>query len=107
MKRKRKPDYIDEREFNRMIEKRHASTSPQRDSRGDSAVDEVQETNLGRDYREEPADIEDIPIADMASGEDAEDLEERVRARVGSDATGKSSDRPEPIRDLGSKTSTH
>lgn len=102
---KNPPAYISEEDFNQMTQGK-APPPPWKDSRGDSAYDEMAEITLGRDFAEDESVLERDPIvADHHSGGSAQsrgsedDIDENVGVR--------SSERPDPRADRDSDTSTH
>ena len=104
-KTKRKSDLITEEEFNQMVA-RKGNQPPWRDSKGDSAADEMIEVRMGEDYRDSPLPrAEDVPVADRHSAVSA-GAEEDLIAQLGENASGLSSPRPDPVEDLDQPTST-
>ncbi len=66
-----KPIIITEEEFNQRVVARKGRT-PRFDSRGDSALDELEEFKLGESMADDPEELEeneqDLPVADRHSG---------------------------------------
>jgi hypothetical protein len=67
-------DYIDEKEFNRMVEGAGMPV-PDEDSKDDSAVDEETEIEMGEDYPDSKLDAE--------TEEDEENTEQRINQAAG------------------------
>lgn len=79
-------DYIDEKEFNRMVEGAGMPV-PDEDSKDDSAVDEITEVEMGEDYPDSKL---------VRPNDNVEEGEESTEQRINQAAGDRSSSWPDP-----------
>jgi hypothetical protein len=87
------------RDFNRLASSEHSS--PENDSPGDTADDELAEIYLGQGFT--PDEENEVLADSSAQEEDGETVESDIELEAGA----VSSNRPDPIEDLDRTSSTH
>jgi hypothetical protein len=94
----KKEPYITEEEFNRIVIARNVS-QPEEDSKGDSAIDETVEAELGENYPDEgPENTESLDeIEDEDRGHTVTDADrEKIAAQTSDQSHERSSTWPDP-----------
>lgn len=104
-KRKR-PDYIDWQEFNELVKARGDVPPPNEDSKDDSALDELEEIEMGEDFPEERREQKTNRFVRADTPSPARD-KDNLYEDVAEITTAEVSPRPSPRHDKDSESSTH